>query len=106
MYFFFAERRLVVTVTMTTTTIPKQPSKNSFGSGKKIDFLQYREQELYFFHGNLEQKRMDGPPFVISILINQNKFVNVFCDTGCLFYGIVDSKFITKCGLKGMKRID
>ena len=34
-----------------------------------------------------------------------NKFINALCDTGCLFYGIVDSKFVTKCGLKGMKII-
>ena len=46
---------------------------------------------------------MDGPFFILSALINHIKFVNVFCDTGCLFYGIVDSKFVTKCGLKRME---
>ena len=46
---------------------------------------------------------MDGPFFVLSILINQIKFVNALCDTGCLFYGIIDSKFITKYGLKRKK---
>ena len=40
---------------------------------------------------------MDGPLFILSILINQIKFANILCDTGCLFYGIVDSKFVTKC---------
>ena len=48
---------------------------------------------------------MDGPPFILSVLMNQIKFVNVFCDTGCLFYGIVDSKFVMKCGLEHMKMI-
>ena len=46
---------------------------------------------------------MDGPFFVLSILINQIKLVNVLCDTGCLFYGIINLKFVTKCGLKRMK---
>ena len=46
---------------------------------------------------------MDNPFFILSVLINQIKFVNVLCDTGCLFYGIVDSKFVTKCGLERMK---
>ena len=45
---------------------------------------------------------MDGPPFVISILINHIKFINVLCDIGCLFYGVINSKFITECGLKRM----
>ena len=48
---------------------------------------------------------MDETFFILSILINQIKFVNVLCDTGCLFYGIVDWKFVTKCGLKRMKII-
>ena len=46
---------------------------------------------------------MDEPPFVLSVLINQINFIIALCDTGCLFYGIVDSKFVTKCGLKRMK---
>ena len=48
---------------------------------------------------------MDGPLFVLSILINQIKFTKVLCDIGCFFYGIVDSKHITKCGLKRIKII-
>ena len=48
---------------------------------------------------------MDGPPFVLSILINHNKFVNVLCDICCLFYKFVVSKFIKKCGLKRIKII-
>ena len=48
---------------------------------------------------------MDGPPFVLSILINLIKFVNVLCDTSYLFYGIIKSKFVTKCGLKRIKII-
>ena len=47
--------------------------------------------------------KMDGPLFIFSVSINQIKFINIFCDSGCLFYGIVDSEFITKCGLERMK---
>ena len=46
---------------------------------------------------------MDGPLFIFSVLINQIKFANVLCDTGCFYYGIVESKFVTKCGLERMK---
>ena len=46
---------------------------------------------------------MNGPFFVLSILLNQIKIVNVLCDIGCLSYGIVDPIFVTKCGLKRMK---
>ena len=46
---------------------------------------------------------MDGPPFVLSVLVNQIKLANALCDTGCLFYRIIDSKFATKCGLERMK---
>ena len=43
--------------------------------------------------------------FKLSVLINQIEIVNALCDTGCLFYEILDSKFVTKCGLKRMKII-
>ena len=46
---------------------------------------------------------MDGVPFVLSILINHIKYVNVLCDIGYLSYEIVDSKFTTKYGLKRME---
>ena len=48
---------------------------------------------------------MDGPPFILSVLINKIEFVNVLYDIGCLFYKIVDSKFVTKCRLKRMNII-
>ena len=51
------------------------------------------------------QEKMEGPFLLLSILINQINFFNVLCDTACLFYKIVNSKFVTKCGLKGMKII-
>ena len=79
--------------------------------GKKIVPDRIRGQESKLFHGSLEQKwgeilkKMDGPPFVLLVLINQIKFVNILCDIGCLFYGIVDPKFVTKCGLERMKII-
>ena len=77
--------------------------------GKRVTLDQNRWQELKLSHESLEQKwvefqkKMDGPPFVLSVLVNQIKFTNALCDTGCLFYGIVDSKFVTKCELKRMK---
>ena len=46
---------------------------------------------------------MEELPLGLSILINKIKFINALCDTGYSFYGIFDSKFVTKCGLKCMK---
>ena len=83
--------------------------RGSFRVGKKVAPDQHRGQELELSHESLEQKwgefqnKIDGPLFVLSVLMNQIKFVNALCDLGCLFYGIVDSKFATKCGLKRMK---
>ena len=48
-------------------------------------------------------QKMDGSLFILPVLINQIKFANVLCDTGCLSYGIVDSKFVTKCKLERME---
>ena len=85
--------------------------KGLFKIGKRIIFDQNRGQKLKLFHGNLEQKwgeyqnKMDGLPFLLSILINETLFVNALYDIGCLFNGIVDSKFVTKFGLKFMKII-
>ena len=45
---------------------------------------------------------MDLPPLLLSVLINQTKFIIVLCDIGCLFY---DSKYVTKSGLKRLKII-
>ena len=93
----------------TTTTIPKTTIEK-IDSEKKNPY-QNRGQKLFFFteiwsknRGNF-YKKMHGPPFLISILINQIKLVNVLYDTSCLFFGIQNWKFITKYGLKLMKTI-
>ena len=39
---------------------------------------------------------MDGPPFLISILVNKECFARTLIDTGYLSYGLVDSRFATK----------
>ena len=73
--------------------------------------VKYWDDDDGNFSRNLEQKwgrfqkNLEGPPFILSILINQFKFVNVLYDIGYLFYGIVDSKFIKKYGLKRIKII-
>lgn len=42
------------------------------------------------------QKSMDGLPFLVSTLVNKNCFAKTLVDTGCLSYGIIDSRFATK----------
>ena len=117
--FLFARRPVVmVTVTTatvipptTTTTIPKTTIEKIHSESEKKIPNQNRGQKLNFFHGNLKQrwvefqKKMDVPPFVLSVLINRIKFVNALCDIGCLFHGFIESKFVTKCGLKRMEII-
>lgn len=43
---------------------------------------------------------MDGEPFVISALVNDTSFANALVDTGCLSYGLCDSRFAQKNNLK------
>ena len=111
MYFFFARRPVATVTTTTTTTISKATIEKIHSKSEKKDPDQNRGQKLKLFHGDLKQKwgefqkKMDWPFFVLSVLMNQIKFVNALCDIGCLFYGIIDSKFVTKCGLKRMKII-
>ena len=110
-FFFFAWRPVATVTTTTTTMILKNDHrKNPFRIRKNNNSWPKSRAKTEIFHGNLEQKwgefkKMDGPPFVLSIFINQIKFVNALCDNGYLFYGIFDSKFVTKCGLKRMKII-
>ena len=107
--FLSARRPVVTTTTTTTTTIPKTTIEEIHSESEKKNPDQKHSQELKLFHGNSEQKwgkfqgKMDGPPFLLSILINQIKFFNVLWDTGCLFYGIVDFESVTKYLLKRMK---
>jgi predicted aspartyl protease len=39
---------------------------------------------------------MDSPPFLVSTLINGNCFAKTLVDTGCLSYGLIDSRFAAK----------
>jgi hypothetical protein len=39
---------------------------------------------------------MDGEPFLISTLVNRNCFATTLVDTGCLSYGLIDSRFATR----------
>ena len=43
---------------------------------------------------------MDGPPFLAPVLINQSCYTTALPDSGCLSYGLIDSKFASKCGLE------
>ena len=43
---------------------------------------------------------MDGAPFLISTLVNKECFARTLLDTGCLSYGLIDSRFATKNGLQ------
>lgn len=39
---------------------------------------------------------MDGEPFLVSTLVNRNCFATTLVDTGCLSYGLIDSRFATR----------
>lgn len=42
------------------------------------------------------EKYMDCPPFLISTIINQDCVTSALVDSGCLSYGLVDSRFARK----------
>jgi hypothetical protein len=48
---------------------------------------------------------MDGEPFIISALINGCSFAETLIDTGCLFHGLYDPRFIRKNKLTRLKII-
>ena len=43
---------------------------------------------------------MDGAPFLVSTLINRECYAKTLVDSGCLSYGIIDSRFATKHNLQ------
>ena len=43
---------------------------------------------------------MDCAPFLVSTLINKECFAKTLIDTGCLSYGLIDSRFATKHNLQ------
>jgi transposase InsO family protein/predicted aspartyl protease len=43
---------------------------------------------------------MDSEPFLVSTLLNGNCYAKTLIDTGCLSYGLIDSRFAIKNGLQ------
>lgn len=46
---------------------------------------------------------MDGSPFCVSALVNSHSFAITLIDTGCLSYGLCDTKFARKHNLERLK---
>jgi hypothetical protein len=46
---------------------------------------------------------MDEPPFLISTLVNKEAFAETLVDSGCLSYGVIDSRFARKHNLQRIK---
>ena len=46
---------------------------------------------------------MDQPPFLLPALVNQVYYPTTLLDSGCLSYGLIDSKFASKCGAERIK---
>lgn len=49
------------------------------------------------------EKKMDQPPFLVPVLIDQLYYAKTLLDSGCLSYGLIDSKFASKCDLERLK---
>ena len=48
---------------------------------------------------------MDGEPFIVSALIDGCSFAETLIDTGCLFHGLCDPRFVRKNKLTRLKII-
>jgi hypothetical protein len=46
------------------------------------------------------EKSMDGPPFVVSAIVNRESSTTALIDSGCLSYGLIDSRYVQKHGLQ------
>jgi hypothetical protein len=46
---------------------------------------------------------MDKPPFLVLTLINKEAFTETLVDSGCLSYGVIDSRFARKYNLQRIK---
>jgi len=46
---------------------------------------------------------MDQPPFLVPALIDQLYYAKTLLDSGCLSYGLIDSKFASKCDLERLR---
>lgn len=49
------------------------------------------------------QEHMDGPPFLVSTLVNKVCFAKTLVDSGCLSYGLVSSSFAIRNNLQRIK---
>ena len=50
-----------------------------------------------------QEKSMDGPPFLVSTLVNRDCFAKTLLDSGCLSYGLVSSSFVIENDLQRIK---
>ena len=50
-----------------------------------------------------QEKSMDGPPFLVSTLVNRDCFAKTLLDSGCLSYGLVSSSFAIENDLQRIK---
>jgi len=51
----------------------------------------------------VEEGSLEVPPFLVSTLVNQECFAKTLPDTGCLTYGLIDSRFVRKHNLQRKK---
>jgi hypothetical protein len=49
------------------------------------------------------EKSMDTEPFLVSTLVNRDCFATTLVDTGCLSYGLIDSRFVARHKLERIK---
>jgi predicted aspartyl protease len=46
---------------------------------------------------------MEGPPFIVSTLVNRDCIAHTLIDTGCLSYGVINSRFAQKHNLQRIR---
>ena len=47
-----------------------------------------------------EKLSMDSNPFLVLVLVNRECFPRTLADTGCLLYGLIDSRYARKHNLE------
>lgn len=52
---------------------------------------------------NRFEESMNGKPFAVNAYVNDITFANTLIDTGCLSYGLCDSRFAQKNNLARLK---
>ena len=46
---------------------------------------------------------MDGPPFLVSVLVNQKCYIDTLLDGGCFLNGLISFTFVSRCKLERLK---